>query len=234
MSRLSQQPTLTTVSSDDLIPIVDVSDTTASVDGTTKIVSVADLVGRGHPKMGGTGRGIPTHLSVQSSSTTTAFVADRINYFPILIEGNVTINDIWCEVTTLSSGSMYVGIYEAEVASGIVYPTSLVQDFGTVSTGSTGIKNITGLTCVLTPGYYAIAWLTQAAPTLRVISHLMLDSAVMANSGSSNVAQLVMNAYRNQAYGSLPGTFPTGPPTYNITASGGSGWWCPIWLGWTL
>lgn len=189
--------------------------------------------GRGHPRMGAGTFGWPTHLSFPTAGSTFGYTAGRAHYFPILIEGPVQITAACCEVTTLAAGLMRLGVYRAAVASNIIYPTTLVADFGTVDTSTIGVKSITGLSVDLTPGLYCLVWLPEASPTLRIVSHQFFDNAQMANSGSSNVANVVAAVYQTQAFGALPGTFPAGPPTFSVTASSGFGLWAAMWLSWT-
>lgn len=162
-------------------------------------------------------------------------IANRLAFFAFALEEQVTISDVWCEVTAAVAGNVVIGAYNATKTGGLVYPTSRIATYGTVATGTTGIKNITGLGATLGPGLVALAYNADATPTLRSMLYYTLNMAQIANSGSSNIASAVVSEFVSSTYSAtLPDPFPAGPASYTTTASGGSGTYFPIWVTWAV
>lgn len=79
---------------------------------------------------------------------------------PLFPSVSGTITDIAFEVTSAStSGFMRVGLYADSGGS----PGALIADWGTVSTGTTGVKTITGLSQALVAGN--LYWLCMVPQT---------------------------------------------------------------------
>lgn len=90
--------------------------------------------------------------------------ANTIYYQPFIVSGtaSITVSAVGVNISTLSTGSMRIGIY---AANNNFQPTTLKVDAGTVSVTTTGWKSITGLTTVLTPGVYLFAYVCDGTPT---------------------------------------------------------------------
>jgi len=110
--------------------------------------------------------GIPGIWS-NAAYTTKTMAANTLYYQPVILNGPVTCNGVGLNVSTLSTGSIRIGIYNADTAW---QPTTLALDAGTVSVTSTGWKSITGLTTVLTPGIYLFCYVSDGTP---VVSNLI-------------------------------------------------------------
>lgn len=134
--------------------------------------------------------------------STIGLAVDRVYYGPIKPPTQITIDQVAVEVTAAAAASsvLRIGLYNA----GLDWqPTSLVQDFGTVASDSTGVKTITlGSPLTLAPGRYVTAILGNGTPTLRAVRVAGSDGVLVAV-GTGPFA----GAWRGpQAYGALPGT----------------------------
>ncbi len=108
------------------------------------------------------------------------------------------------------------------MAAGI--PTSLVLDAGTVSTGTTGAKEIT-ISQAITAGAYALVAVFDAAPTMNALGR-GTDAAsghpsLWGSAGVFGGAEYPYNQYKAFAYAALENPF-TGTPTYNTTGLSGN------------
>ena len=107
-------------------------------------------------------------------TSTTTVVDARVYFIPMEVVNPCTISDIGIEVVTTPGGTgsvVRLGIYYDD---GTNLPATLLADFGTVDTTTTGLKSITSLAQVLAPGLYWLAAVAQGAPTpsptLRIIT----------------------------------------------------------------
>jgi len=105
-------------------------------------------------------------LTVNTASTTATVVAATVYAFPFIVPKTITIDTAQINVTTLGAGSTAnVGVY---MDNGNLYPGTLLQDFGSQSTATTGIKTFTiGVPITLVPGLYWLAFVcTATAPVV--------------------------------------------------------------------
>ena len=121
-------------------------------------------------------------------ATTLTVTANRLYVMPFIIGSTGAFTRIGLSVTTLSAGAARLGIYN--VAAGV--PTTLVQDCGTVDTGTTGAKEIT-ITQSLTAGSYVLACVFNATPAVY--------RAISPNNNITGCA--------NDFFGGTDGTFQT-------------------------
>lgn len=149
--------------------------------------------------------------STQHSSGGAAG-ANLLRAFPILLAQGRTISDIAVNVLSAAAAGSVVrcGLY---LDNGATYPGQLVQDFGELTTASTGVKTITGLNRKLESGnlYWAAIW-QSAGPTLRAIDSNGMYPILGSSSslgGNSGVGWEVSKTY---TLGSsvLPSTFDAG------------------------
>lgn len=135
-----------------------------------------------------------------------AMPAGKICAQLVYIHTAVTVTKLAVQVMTLEAGkSIRLGIYN--VAAGV--PSTLILDAGTVSGATTGTKEITGLSQLLSPGWYAFVYLSDATGTLAIYatpSNLTWPTGLTAAqfSGGSSCD----GWQGTQSYGALPGTFP--------------------------
>jgi hypothetical protein len=136
----------------------------------------------------------------------SALAANRMYAMPFISPKAITIDQIGVYVSTLSTTTARLGIYND---NGNCYPGTLLLDAGTIDVTATGAKKIAinqvlgtnklywfVIVCAATPSIYCI-------PVAAVISILGTSSAL----GTAQYAGL----YVSQTYGALPGTFPASP-----------------------
>ncbi|MCC7304773.1 MAG: hypothetical protein IT558_00780 [Alphaproteobacteria bacterium] len=136
---------------------------------------------------------------------TKTVTANRLYYRPLIICASETFTRVGLRVNTLSAGNARIGLYN--FANGV--PTTRVADFGTVDTGTTGLKEIT-ISQALTPGVYAIAVVFDATPTVNCHNESGLASLVELTGqvDHSNGTGVTAGGYGNFTYAALPSNFP--------------------------
>lgn len=114
-----------------------------------------------------------------------------------------TLTGVAVNVTTLLAGStLRMGIY---VSDGVL-PTTLLADFGTVTSASTGIRSITGLTTPVRPVLHYIVVARQGGVgTLSVSSRSAWDPIV--SDTTPTIAANTSAYYIDGVTGVLPGSF---------------------------
>lgn len=103
------------------------------------------------------------------SATTRALTTNRVFYEPWMIPTAITIDQIAVEVTTnVAVSTVALALYNA-TASG--QPDTLVADFGTIDSSTTGVKTVDlGAPLALAPGRY-LAAIVSAATTVTMRSY---------------------------------------------------------------
>jgi len=130
---------------------------------------------------------IPPNTGALSNNT---FAANTIFIFPIYIPNPCTLAQMSINVNgAVALSSAELGLYTNN--NGV--PNALILDAGTLSTVSTGQKNITGLTQALTPDWYWVAYWSSHA----------LTCSGFAGNGISAVVNQGLQALTN---GSIPYT----------------------------
>ncbi len=144
-----------------------------------------------------------------AATSGAAVTANRLYAVPYVVGATTTFTRIGINVTSAIAGNARLGIYNW--ADGV--PSTLVLDCGTVSTSSTGDKEIT-ISQSLTAGVYALAVVFDAAPSVAVANERNLINYLVGDVSSTgnNVFQ-----YMAHTYGALPASFSA--PTYTGTAS---------------
>ncbi len=150
------------------------------------------------------------HIWPAGTNTTIALTANTLNAVAFITPVARTITRMAIQVTTLSAGNARLGIY---IDDGSVYPESLLLDAGTVDTGSTGIKEITGLnTSLLANTLYWFVLVTNATPTISAVT----AGTAWQPLGYTSTALNVVGAGYWQvsfSYAALPNPFPSGATT---------------------
>lgn len=104
----------------------------------------------------GSAFGIPRVVPITTNQTLT-LEANRIYPSAFFVDSAVTVSAIRLQVTTLQSGStVMVAILRATTAWEIDQSDAIVYQ-GTVSSATTGVKDITGLSTALAAGRYYLA-----------------------------------------------------------------------------
>jgi hypothetical protein len=138
---------------------------TLAVDAKGRITSITNgsagtSIDRYHPGMVSGRFYVP---ALAASLTNNTFTTNTIYLFPFYIPNPCTLSQMSINVNgAIAASSVELGIYTNN--NGL--PDALILDAGNVTTTSTGQKNITGLTQVLSPGWVWIACWVSANLTL--------------------------------------------------------------------
>jgi hypothetical protein len=98
-----------------------------------------------------------------TAASTVALTANRLYGLPFFLPISMRFDRIAINVTTLAAGNARLGIY---ADGGAVAPVKLILDAGTVSTGTTGVKEIT-ITQALSGKLHWLAIVSDAGATIR-------------------------------------------------------------------
>lgn len=145
-----------------------------------------------------------------SAATTTAFAIGTLVAVPFVSTRGGTLDRIAFAVTTGggAGSKARVGIYDS-VSDIDPYPNTLVVDGGEYDSTVVGVKN-TVINVALTPNklYFLVYLCGTAAPTVRATTTNVMEPIYgMDNAFAATVGTVISVA---QAYGALPGTFPSG------------------------
>lgn len=154
---------------------------------------------------------IYNHAFTDAAFTTSATTTNTIIATPLFLPPGETINRIGVEVTTLQAGGdIRLGLYEDD--NGV--PGDLILDAGTVSTATTGNKEITISHTTSGRMIWAVAFTASATAQCRVYSSPSFGHIIGRDAMGSNA--VVRCITRSLAYGPLP--TPFGTPVYNVTS----------------
>lgn len=148
-----------------------------------------------------------------------AIAAGTIYFEPIRISKKITVQKLGANVQTLAVGNMVLGLYK----TGAGGPTTLVVQSGAFSTVTTGDKEQTVTPTTINPGYYFLAMLCDATPTMAIHNTGELHCDVWGFSSSTGAHP--ENGLYTFAYNA---TLPT--MTGNTIAFGGSGFAPHMWI----
>lgn len=138
-----------------------------------------------------------------ATSATIAAVADRLYGTGFVVGEEDTFTRIGIEVTTLSAGNARLGIYRLEPD---MTTAALILDAGTVDTGTTGLKEVT-ISQLLAPGFYVLAVVFSATPTVRIMSSSSRFTYQWHGSDDVDGTLQPTQFYRSFTYGALPNPF---------------------------
>lgn len=141
-----------------------------------------------------------------SALTTGAVAANTLYAVPFVAPGRgATLDRIAFNVTTLLAGNARCGIYDATSLTNL-YPNALIEDGGSISTGTTGVKSTT-ISRALTPGklYWAV-FVADVAVTVRThqagtVSNILGFDSTLPNGGNRGLSVAF-------TFAALPSTFP--------------------------
>lgn len=145
-----------------------------------------------------------------TAMTTGAPTANVLRAMPLLVTKYENVNSLAINVTTAVAGNAIMGIYNSAVGTGL--PNTLIDQTIDVSTGTTGIREVTTGAGVLDPGLYYLALVTSAAPTIRALTVAGCHALASGDMGTA----FVVGFSAPHTYGPLPLTFPF--PITPITA----------------
>lgn len=137
------------------------------------------------------------------NAAALSIVDGRLFALPFWPGRACTLTGVAANVTTLLAAStLRMGLYESDG----VLPTTLVADFGTVTSDATGIRSITALTTPVRPVLHYLAIVRQGGVgTLSVSSRSSWDPIV--SDTSPTIAANTSAYYRNAVLGALPTPF---------------------------
>ena len=155
---------------------------------------------------------VPSSIAIQADGTGT--------WTPLVVPVACTLTEIGVEVTTAGAAGATVrlGIY-SDHATTPGLPQTLLNDFGTVATSTTGNQMLTGLSVSLQP--YVTYWLcsiAQGSPATQATLRIYSGGTAY---GSTAIATYVWSGY--QTFGSTLGALPAAASTILATGSGGGG-----------
>lgn len=142
-------------------------------------------------------------LPPQGNVGTATVPADRLFALPLYPGRAATLTAAAVNVTlALAGGNIRMGVY----ASDGVLPTTLVADYGTVTVGVTGVRQISGLSTPLRPTLYFLGVVRQGGIlNLGLSARDTWDPMV---SETTPILDANRNAYyRDTVSGALPASF---------------------------
>jgi hypothetical protein len=188
-----------------------------------------DAKGRLTAAANGSGAGVAAHPGYRSTlvytrpmtvaGSNTAVSAGTLYLTPIYVGAAVVMTGLQLNVGTLAAGNAEIGIY---ANSGGV-PTTLLRDAGTVSTGTTGTKEITGVNYSAAAGWYWFAVGFSATPSIICAAATdcgmgwLIGSVIDIGTGFTGVMH-----YRygwTFSAGALPGSLTSSSLTASLTGA---------------
>ena len=163
--------------------------------------------------------------SPDNTGTTVSLAADTLYGIPFTIYADTPIDRLAVEITTLDAGSaIRLGLY-AESTSQRGEPGARLEDLGTVSSASTGIKTLTiSPTRRLGPGRYFFALIASSA-VVAFRAHAAAGAAELGWPGGTAdfLAASLDTVWRgalagNDEAAALPNPFPATPTADLATA----------------
>lgn len=150
---------------------------------------------------------------IPGSAQTKTVVASRVYYYLFFNSRNITWTRIGSRISTGATGNARMGLYAAG-SEGL--PTTLLQDFGTFSTSSSGEKEIV-ISYTMTPGAYYIALVSDAAPTYS--SYFFTANLTTYSYGIAATNLIVGSSlwYESSSDNTLPSTANTTLTTENTS-----------------
>ena len=139
-----------------------------------------------------------------SASANAGIIANTLLAVLFVASKTKTFDRIGINVATAVAGNIRLGLYN--MANG--YPTTLLLDAGTVSTATTGVKEIV-ISQNLNAGLYALAMVADATPTLSGgTNHIGISSMLFGAPGGSNDPTMAYTYVFT--YAALPANYAAG------------------------
>lgn len=151
-------------------------------------------------------------LPAYGNTATANVPVNRMFALPFWPGRTCTLTAMAANVTlALVGGNLRMGIYQSDG----VLPTTLLADFGTVTAGVTGIRQITGLSTAVRPVlHYLVIGRQGGVVNLGLTTRATWDPVVAET--TPTITGTVNCYYIDGVSGALPGTF--GTPDGNDTA----------------
>lgn len=144
------------------------------------------------------------------SLAAQALTANQIFAAPVYVPADKTVTTIACDVATLASAVIRMGIYTSNTSDG--RPSTLVpgSETGNISTSVTGIKSAT-INAALTGGnWYWLVVVSDGTPSLTGFTGGQPNS-MGSVSPSSGTKQSALRASIGAGWSALPANFPASP-----------------------
>lgn len=124
------------------------------------------------------------------SASPLSVVSAQTFFFPWTAPANMIITDVATNVTSTTTGEMRYGLYNADGVGGL--PSTLLTDFGLISTVVIGDNTISGLSTTVTAGTkYWWVHTTTNTRTLRTITVGSAPTAIgFTSPGATSASQL--------------------------------------------
>jgi hypothetical protein len=165
--------------------------------------------------------GFPSTSLTPLSEIATSLSAEEVEFLPFTAYDDIVITDAMIDVTTNGGvgAEASIGIYEAvRTGAGAYAIGDLIENFGTVSVSSNGLKTITGLSRALARGTsYAFALSTTATMIMRKGTYNAPAMRIRRNASNSSYAMRINKLFGSAPGGTLPATAPS--LTANTTAT---------------
>lgn len=139
---------------------------------------------------------------------TATMTANVLRAFPFVAPARGgTLDRLGFNVTTLLAGNSRIGLY-ASVSESNLYPSALLEDSGSISTATTGVKSYT-INRALKPGrLYYLAHVCDVAVVLRGFAVGGVSSVLGISNALGTTPNLGVSVAHT--YGALPATFTAG------------------------
>ena len=149
---------------------------------------------------------------------TFTLVANTLYAIPFIALAKVAFTKLSVNVTTgVAATNARIGIYTN--ATGVIAPGALIagSDSGSFSTATAGLKESTGLSIALNPGFYWFAVMSGGAPTLTGCNGNTLAPFLYGMS-SLGISANELGYSASQSFGAMPSSFPAGTVTLGANA----------------
>lgn len=177
-------------------------------------VDAGRLVSNVYNSIAGAGGCIPGVANINVA--TSIYAKDTDWFFPILAEGYLTFDQVICEVTTDSGSGGSTGRIALTAADATWQPSgSLIEDFGTFATDSTGVKTVapSAGSRTLPPGRYLLVLnVSGGGTTFRVIRG-SLNTGLLATGLGANPTPHTLSVGRSHA------AFPSPIPAWTTAGA---------------
>ncbi len=136
-----------------------------------------------------------------SSNSSKLLVVDTLYYAPIIVDADWSYDAVSIFVqTNVAVSTVRAGLFAVDEAWA---PTSVVKDYGTFDTSTTGLKTISFSSETITAGRYLVGFVGTHAVTLRPI---ICQSPFVTPAGLVNgvIVDLALASRGTGAFGSAP------------------------------
>jgi hypothetical protein len=145
-----------------------------------------------------------------AQTTTQQAAAENQGYFvPMYVSSSQTLTNPSVYVASAVTASFVrIALYNATISGAELNPTTLIQDFGTVATDSTGRKTATG-TVTLAEGFYFVMWVSNSTPTIAGLGGIGDGPVAGVGLGAFPNPNRVVGRASVTASSAAPATAPT-------------------------